>query len=120
MEDIKDLTYLLRSKYKWAEMKPGRQQFQTQLHQHIFPLKDKLCIMYTHVRNIILLVVKLLLNTRIIWDYFSFVELEGVLISLGYVAIISSTHKWDTYIEYLHYSIHKYLLTVKRTSDVRS
>lgn len=93
MEDIKDLTYLLRSKYKWAEMKPGWQQFQTQPHQHILFLKDELCIMYTHVRNIILLVVKILLKTRMIWDYFSFVELEGVLTRLDYVALISSTHK---------------------------
>jgi hypothetical protein len=59
--------------------------------------------MYAHVRNIILLVVKILLKTRIIWDYFSFVELEGVLIRLDYVALISSTHKLYMCIEYLHF-----------------
>jgi hypothetical protein len=36
--------------------------------------------MCTHVRNIILLVVKILLNKRMIWYYYFFVELEGVLI----------------------------------------
>jgi len=68
MEDIKDLTCLLRSKYKWAEMKPSRQQFQTQPHQHILFIKDELCIMYTHVRNIILRAAKILFNTTIISD----------------------------------------------------
>jgi hypothetical protein len=58
MENVKDLTCLLRSKCKGVERKPGRQQFQTQQRQHILFLKDELCIMYTHVRNIILLVVK--------------------------------------------------------------
>lgn len=42
MEDIKDLIYFLLSKYKWAEMKPGKQQFQTQPHRHILFLKDEL------------------------------------------------------------------------------
>jgi hypothetical protein len=42
MEDIKDLTYLLPSKYKWAEMKPGRQQFQTQPHQYTFFSKRRI------------------------------------------------------------------------------
>jgi len=40
----------------------------------------------------IFLVVKILLKTRMIWDYI-FVEIEGVLIRLDYVALISSTHK---------------------------
>jgi len=93
MEDIKELTYLLRSKYKWAEMKPGKQQFQTQPQQHIFFLNDELCILYTHVRNIIVLAVKILLKTRMIWDYYFFVEIEGVLIHLDYVSLISYTHK---------------------------
>jgi len=38
-----------------------------------------------------------------IWGYFIFVELEGVLIRLDYVALISSKHKWDIYQEYLHF-----------------
>lgn len=37
-----------------------------------------------------------------IWDYI-FVEIEGVLIRLDYVALISSTHKWDTYQEDLQF-----------------
>lgn len=61
-----------------------------QPHQYILFLKDELCIMYTHVKNTILLVVKILLKTRMIWDYYSFVEFEGVLTRLDYVALISS------------------------------
>jgi len=93
MEDIKGLTCMLRSKYKWAEMKPDRQQFQTHPHQHILFLKNEMCITCNHVRNIILMVVKILLRTRMIWSYFFSFELEGVLIRLDYVALISSTHK---------------------------
>jgi len=79
-------------------MKPGKQQFQTQQHQHILFLKDELCILYTHVRNIIVLAVKILLKTRMIWDYLFFVEIEGVLIHLDYVSLISYTHKLYIYI----------------------